>query len=160
MPTIGYGGTHISPILWPCLKIMKKKVSLFILVRKVNILSSLIFNAGSHFHIELFQESPQAARVKVMASGNSVERRFRFDIIFTCLVIYPSRNWVPLHTITCLICLNPYAVFGLEAAFLHPLGHSSKCGSPKQSKLDIVYRLSFLYLSWTSDKLGCVSNQV
>lgn len=29
-----------------------------------------------------FQESPQAARVKVLASGNATERRFRLDITF------------------------------------------------------------------------------
>jgi hypothetical protein len=39
---------------------------------------------GYYFYIELLQESPQAARVKVMASGNSVERRFRLDYYITC----------------------------------------------------------------------------
>jgi hypothetical protein len=38
----------------------------------------------SYFHIELLQESPQAARVKVMASGNSIERRFRL-VYYICL---------------------------------------------------------------------------
>lgn len=31
----------------------------------------------------MMQESPQAARVKVLASGNATERRFRWDIYFS-----------------------------------------------------------------------------
>ena len=45
---------------------------------------TVLYVLGSYFHIELLQESPQAARVKVMASGNSVERRFRLDY-YICL---------------------------------------------------------------------------
>lgn len=61
-----------------------KQFSLFMLVRNGEQTLLLIFGAGYYFYIELLQESPQAARVKVMASGNSVERRFRLDYYITC----------------------------------------------------------------------------
>lgn len=44
----------------------------------------VIISTLNNAHIELLQESPQAARVKVMASGNAVERRFRLDYYITC----------------------------------------------------------------------------
>lgn len=47
------------------------------------------------------------------------------------LVNYLQMTW--------LIYWNSYAVFGLEGVFLHPLGRSSKCGSPKQSKFGLTF---------------------
>lgn len=82
----------------------KRRFSLFLFVESKLVVNTVEMLAYSLTHfvwpvliltLNIFQESPQAARVKVMASGNSVERRFRLHY-YTCLpLLYlPFLMWL------------------------------------------------------------------
>jgi hypothetical protein len=71
--------------------------------------------------------------------------------IYPYLMIVDKIQLLLLSQLLCatawLICWTSNAAFGLEGVFLHHLGRSSKCGSPKQSKLDLLGCLHFLILA-------------
>ncbi|KZV16607.1 actin-related protein 4 [Dorcoceras hygrometricum] len=78
---------------------------------------------------DLLEETPQAARVKVLASGNATERRFRVPLVYyNC-----NRFRLMLET-----NLSVNTAFGSVGAYWHLLVPSSKCGSPSLSEFSCL----------------------